>query len=130
MEYSDNRIKEQFKDRLRIAMDKNNLKATDLCGLTETPKSTMSQYLSGKREAKADKIYVLAKTLNVAEAWLLGYDVPMERTESQKKNDRLVHLVGRMRRDAEFAKGVELLDELNLQQFTSFMQLLSTLVDK
>ena len=130
MIYGDDRIKENFKDRLRVAMDKNNLKATDLCGLTKTPKSTMSQYLSGKREAKADKIYVLAKALNVTEAWLLGYDVPMERTESQKKNDRLVQLVGRMRRDEEFAEVVELLEELQPQQFSSFKQLLYTLVNK
>ena len=129
MKYSDPRIKAEFKDRLRFAMDKNHLKAVDLCRLTETPKSTMSQYLSGKREAKADKIFILAKALDVSEAWLLGYDVPMERTESQKRNDRLVQLVGRMRRDDEFAKVVELLDELQPQQFDSFKQLLSTLVN-
>jgi transcriptional regulator with XRE-family HTH domain len=129
MEYSDTRIKAEFKDRLRIAMDKKNLKAVDLCRLTETPKSTMSQYLSGKREAKADKIFILAKSLDVSEAWLLGYDVPMERTELQKKNDRLVQLVGRMRRDDEFAKVVEMLDDLQPQQFNSFKPLLSTLVN-
>jgi transcriptional regulator with XRE-family HTH domain len=129
MKYEDARIKAEFKDRLRFAMEKNNLKAVDLCRLTETPKSTMSQYLSGKREAKADKIFILAKTLDVSEAWLLGYDVPMGRTESQKKNDRLVQLVGRMRSDDEFAKVVELLDELQPQQFNSIKQLLSTLVN-
>ena len=129
MNYTDSRIKADFKDRLRFAMDKNRLKAADLCRLTETPKSTMSQYLSGKREAKADKIFILAKALGVSEAWLLGYDVPMERTESQKRDDRLVQLVGRLRSDDEFAKVVELLDELQPQQFNSIKQLLSTLVD-
>lgn len=130
MEYNDPRIKAEFKDRLRFAMDKNHFKAVDLCRLTETPKSTMSQYLSGKREAKADKIFVLAKALDVSEAWLLGYDVPMERTELQKKNDRLVQLVGRMRKDEEFTEVVEWLDELEPQQLNSFKQLLSTLINK
>ena len=43
-------------------------------------KSDISQYVSGKVEPNQDKLYVLAKALNVSEAWLMGYDVPMERS--------------------------------------------------
>ena len=42
-------------------------------------KPDISQYVSGKVEPKQDKIFVLARGLNVSEAWLMGYDVPMER---------------------------------------------------
>lgn len=42
-------------------------------------KPDISMYLSGKMEPKKDKIHVIAYGLNVSEAWLMGYDVPMER---------------------------------------------------
>ena len=42
-------------------------------------KSDLSQYVSDKNAPGQDKLSVLAMALNVSEAWLLGYDVPMER---------------------------------------------------
>lgn len=42
-------------------------------------KSDISQYISGKVEPNQDKLFVLGNALNVSEAWLMGYDVPMER---------------------------------------------------
>lgn len=42
-------------------------------------KSDLSQYCSGKTEPNQDKLYVLGAALNVNEAWLMGFDVPMER---------------------------------------------------
>ena len=42
-------------------------------------KPTLSAYLKGSYEAKQDNVYTLAKILNVSEAWLMGYDVPMEK---------------------------------------------------
>ena len=42
-------------------------------------KSDISQYVSGKNEPGQDKLYVLGLALNVDEAWLMGFDVPMER---------------------------------------------------
>ncbi|HFD1701970.1 TPA: S24 family peptidase [Enterococcus faecium] len=46
-------------------------------------KSHLSQYVNGKSSPDQHKLYLLAKTLNVSEAWLLGYDVPKE----DKKNN-------------------------------------------
>jgi repressor LexA len=43
-------------------------------------KNDLSQYVSGKVEPGQHKLYILGLTLNVSEAWLMGYDVPMERT--------------------------------------------------
>lgn len=42
-------------------------------------KSLLSQYLSGKVEPKQDRLFILAEALNVNEAWLMGYDIPMEK---------------------------------------------------
>ena len=42
-------------------------------------KSLLSQYLSGKVEPKQDRLFILSEALKVNEAWLMGYDVPMEK---------------------------------------------------
>jgi transcriptional regulator with XRE-family HTH domain len=60
------------------------MKQADLCKLAKVPKSSLSLYLSGAYEPKQDRVYDMARVLNVSEAWLMGYDVPMER--DQKKN--------------------------------------------
>ena len=44
-------------------------------------KSHLSQYVNGKSQPDQHKLYLLAKTLKVSEAWLLGYDVPKEDRE-------------------------------------------------
>ena len=67
-----------FAERLRMALDFINMKATELSELTGINKSTISQYLSNEYVAKRDRIELFAKILNVNEAWLIGYDVPME----------------------------------------------------
>ena len=77
-----------FAERLRIALDFRNMKATELSALTGINKSTISQYLSKEYEPKRDRLELFAKTLNVNEAWLIGYDVPMEISSSS--NDSLI----------------------------------------
>lgn len=51
--------------------------------LCDTPisKSNLSLYVTGKVDPSNDRLFVLAKALNVSEAWLMGFDVPMERPE-------------------------------------------------
>ena len=69
-------------ERISQALYIRGMKQADLIRVTNIPKSTMSQYVSGDYEPKQDKIYVIAKALNVNEAWLMGYDVPMERRKT------------------------------------------------
>lgn len=45
-------------------------------------KNDLSQYVNGKTEPGQEKLTILGLTLNVNEAWLMGYDVPMERAQS------------------------------------------------
>ena len=75
--------------RIREAMQLRGKTQAELCELTGIPKSAMSQYVSGKFIPKQTRIYLLSKALNVNEAWLMGYDVPMERkdTASQAGKD-------------------------------------------
>jgi repressor LexA len=62
----------EIKDRLRHALDMNNMKAVELSEKTGVPKGAISYYLSGKSKPKADRLYTIAKALDVSEAWLLG----------------------------------------------------------
>lgn len=66
-------------ERIAEALALRKAKAIDICKLTGIPKSSMSLYLSGAYEPKQDRIHTIAKALNVSEARLMGYDVPMER---------------------------------------------------
>ncbi len=72
-------MKSTFKERLGIAMELNNMKQVDLVDKTKIGKSAISQYVSGRNEPRQYGVYAIAKALNVNEAWLMGYDVPMER---------------------------------------------------
>lgn len=116
--------KDEFKNRLKIAMDNKGIRAVDICKATGFSDSLVSHYLSGRMTAKADRIYMLAKYLNVNEAWLIGYDVPMERSESQIKNDKLVELVERMQTDEGFADVVRMLYDLKPDQYEGVKALL------
>ena len=40
-------------------------------------RNDLSQYVNGKVEPGQFKLTVLAHALNISEAWLMGYDVPM-----------------------------------------------------
>ena len=117
--------KKKLQDRLQEAMDVRGLRAVDLVEQTGIPKGTLSYYLSGKTEPKSDRVYLLARTLNVNEAWLLGYDVPMERTADQKKNDQLAQLVVKMRADSDFYNTVLALSKLNEKQYQGVQQLIA-----
>ena len=43
-------------------------------------KNHISQYINGKAEPRQDKLSILAMALDVDEAWLIGFDVPMKKT--------------------------------------------------
>lgn len=84
-------MKENFCIRLQKAMNIRNIKAAELSEKSGIPKSSLSEYIKGKYEAKQKGIYKLAKALNVSEGWLMGLDVPMERSfdNNIQKNDKV-----------------------------------------
>ncbi len=71
-----------FADRLSEAKKLRKLRQVEICKYAGVGKSAMSQYIKGSFMPKPDKVAALAKALNVSEAWLMGYDVPMEREKS------------------------------------------------
>lgn len=68
--------------RISKALELRDMKQSELCKLANVPKSSLSLYLSGAYEPKQNRIYDMAKALNVSEAWLMGYDVPMDREKN------------------------------------------------
>lgn len=63
-------------------MQERGMTAAELSKQSKIGKSSISEWLNGKYEAKQDKVYMLANVLNVDEGWLMGLDVPMEKQQS------------------------------------------------
>lgn len=87
-------MKSSCAERIKLALSLKNLTQADLCRMTEISKSTMSQYLSGKYEPSQLKTEIIARALNVNEAWLMGYDVPMDRTSRLRKKGVKIPVLG------------------------------------
>lgn len=68
-----------FAERLREALVIRGITQTELCQITGINKSAMSQYCNGGLVPRQKKTHAIALALNVSEAWLMGYDVPMIR---------------------------------------------------
>lgn len=83
-------MNDTFANRLKKALDVNNMKPIDLAKKAKINKSLISSYMSGVCKAKQDKLYAIATVLNVSEAWLMGYDVPMDREFTENSNAELI----------------------------------------
>lgn len=82
MEFNDGRV-DTFANRLEIAMKRKNVNQIELSEKTTIygkyiSQSLINKYLKGKAFARQDNIYVLCKALDVNEAWIMGFDVPMD----------------------------------------------------
>lgn len=66
-----------FEKRLKEALELREMSQTELSKKTGISKAALSQYMKGLYRAKQDRVELLANALNVSEAWLMGYDVPI-----------------------------------------------------
>lgn len=66
-------------DRLQEALDVRNMRQADLARETGIAKGTISNWITGKYEPKAQSIAKLATTIDCSDLWLMGFDVPMDR---------------------------------------------------
>ena len=110
--------------RIREAMDRAGKKQIDLVNETGLQKSAISRYISGEYEPKQTALYKIGKALDVSEMWLAGYDIPMERTKSQKNNDAISDIVVRLRTDENFLLAVEKIYAFSPDKLESFLHLL------
>jgi transcriptional regulator with XRE-family HTH domain len=73
----------KFSTRLKQALVYRNMKPIELAEKTGIGKSSISDWLKGKYEAKQDKILLIAEALAINEGFLLGLEVPMVPEHSQ-----------------------------------------------
>lgn len=87
--------KEHTSVRLKKIMSDRNLRQIDILELCKPycqkyniklGRNDLSQYVSGKVEPGQKKLTVLGMALGVNEAWLMGFDVPMERNDYEFKD--------------------------------------------
>lgn len=69
-----------FAQRLKMLIDQRGISRSELARICGISKSNVTRYINGEYEAKQDVVYRMASSLGVSEAWLMGHDVPMERT--------------------------------------------------
>lgn len=72
--------------RIQEGMELRGLKQADLVEKTGISKGALSSYISGRYVPKQNNTFLIAKALNVNEAWLMGADVPMERIDTVSEN--------------------------------------------
>lgn len=77
---------DSFKNRLEKALMIRNVKPVELHEKTGLSESLISKYLSGNAIARQRKIDLIAEALNINPVWLLGYDVPMDKTSDHISN--------------------------------------------
>lgn len=111
-------------DRLKEALRLRNMKQAELAELTGISKQSINCYVSGRYEPKQEALYKMGRALDVAEMWLAGYDIPMERPKEQKNNDALSDIVVMLRTDGEFFSIVEKISKMDPEKRKSLNALL------
>lgn len=89
-------MKTNTSTRLKEIMRIKGLKQIDILERCEhnpyggkISKSDLSQYVSGKVLPRQDKLSILAYALDVSEAWLMGYNVPMKIQDNSTEIDTI-----------------------------------------
>ncbi len=111
-------MKKMFYERLNELLTTKDMKPIDMANILNVTRSTISQYLSGKNEPRQERVSEIAEKFNVNEAWLLGFDVPMERTDKQElKNSGIILFSERLKEamDSRNIKQIDLAKATNIQ---------------
>lgn len=77
------------KERLAEMMHVLDISAADIVRKTGINKSTLSNYINGKRTAVQDQLSLIADPYGIDPAWLMGYDVPMRPSTTKDDPDQL-----------------------------------------
>lgn len=117
-------MKTDTSNRLKQIMSERNLKQVDILNLSKPyqnkyeiklGKSTLSQYVNGVQSPDQNRIYLLAQTLGVSEAWLMGFDVPMVETSSSKTSVPIVEKITELTSKLEEPRQKVVLETANAQ---------------
>lgn len=104
-------------DRLKYILLHRNMRQVDILRAAKPfcekygvklAKNDLSQYVSGLVVPGQEKLSILGLALNVSESWLMGYDVPMDRsyeeeqpTEDNELSQRKKDLIEKIKKASE-----------------------------
>lgn len=126
-------------ERLKERMDELGIKQVDVIKACEPygmvdkknaiGKSHLSQYINGVNKPTQRKLTVLARVLNVNEAWLIGYDVPKEPITSdikdhEKDNGGTTYVQPRTEEARILSRGIDQLPEEQRRQAVAMFELM------
>ena len=106
--YAENRIKQ--------ALELRGMKQIELCEKTGIKKSSVNGWIKQNWQPKQNALYLMARALNVSEMWLAGFDVPMERSEWQQRNDEVAYLIEAINSDTHVRDLHVNISKLNQEQ--------------
>ena len=106
-------------ERIKFAMKAKNKKQVDIVKDTGISKGAFSSYLSGQYNPKADKMELIADSLDVDLRWLYGQNVPMEHTTP---NDNALQYVFYNNTCSEYL--LDNLDDIYIAMMTQYAALI------
>lgn len=106
-------------ERIKFAMKAKNKKQVDIVKDTGISKGAFSSYLSGQYNPKADKMELIADSLDVDLRWLYGQNVPMEHTT---QNDNALQYVFYNNTCSEYL--LDNLDDIYIAMMTQYAALI------
>lgn len=118
----------ETQNRLQEALDIRNMKAAELVERSGVSKSSISHYISQRWQPKQKALNRMARTLEVSEMWLAGYDVPMERPVAQIKMDALGEAFNIIRKDERLTNLIVNLSSLSEAQLSTVESMVNELV--
>ena len=106
-------------ERIKFAMKAKNKKQVDIVKDTGISKGAFSSYLSGQYNPKADKLELIADSLDVDLRWLYGENVPMENAQ---KDDTALQYVFYNNSCSEYL--LDNLDDIYIAMMTQYAALI------
>lgn len=89
-------MKSNSKERLNELIEFFKIKQVDVSKKTGIPKSALSMYFNGQRQPRQDKLTIIADAYGVDEAWLMGYEVPMFRSDNTIDHEAIGQIIGKL----------------------------------
>ena len=75
-----------FQKRLKRLLKEKKMTQSDLSKITGITQSSISDWIKGKYLPRQDKVFILAKALQVSPSYLLGYDDVDENLSLDRKS--------------------------------------------
>ena len=110
-----------FAANLKRYMALNGKSRRDISAALNVSYYTISDWVSGKKYPRMDKVEMLANYFGC-----LKSDLIEDKTKMKKNNDIITDIIVRMRSDADFLSLVDSMMQLNSDQVQSVKQLMNT----